>query len=213
MAFGNATFTDAAGAVSDLLGGSEKAAGLRISASGQRISAQGFDLSALGNEQRAQGDEAEATQYGLASTLATQNEAFTEQSVAIQQFQQQRQLTQSLGTTRADVAGSGGTLGGSALDILRDSASQGALTKAVMGQQGLITEAGYKEEAQSYDVMQSAATTAAGFERQEGAIETSMGVQEQGIADQTDALADKTQTDSYITGGIKAAAAVATLFV
>ncbi len=94
--------------MSDLLAGAEKAQWLRISASGQRISAQGFDLSALANEQRAKGDEAEAEQYGLALGLATQNERFTAQSTAIQQYQLDRQLTQSLGTTRADVARFGG---------------------------------------------------------------------------------------------------------
>ncbi|MCX7313805.1 MAG: carboxylesterase family protein, partial [Alphaproteobacteria bacterium] len=157
MAFGNGTFTAAGGAVSDLLGGAEKAGGLRISASGQRIQAGAFRLSALGNEQRAQGDEAEAEQYGLAGTLATQNADFTNQSTAIQQVQADRKLTMSLGTSRADIAASGMQRSGSALDILRDSASQGALTKAVLGQQGLITEAGYREEAKSYDVMQAGA--------------------------------------------------------
>ncbi len=213
MAFGNNTFALAGGAVSDLLGGQEKAAGLRITAAGQRISAGGFRLNAVGNEMRAKGDEAEAEQYGLASTLATQNEQFTEQSTAIQQFQADRQLTQSLGATRAGVSGSGFTMGGSALDLLRDSASSGALTKAVLGQQGLITEAGYKEEAQSYDVMKSAAITAAGFERTMGTMTTDLASKEDAIADQTDALAKKTQTDSYITGGIKAAGAVASIFV
>ena len=37
-----------------------------------------------------------------------------------------------------------------ARDLMRESASQGALTKAVAQQQGLITEAGYEEQAQSY---------------------------------------------------------------
>jgi hypothetical protein len=47
----------------------------------------------------------------------------------------------TLGGQEADVAGAGFSEGGSALDLLRSSASQGALTHAVLGQQGLITEA------------------------------------------------------------------------
>ncbi len=47
------------------------------------------------------------------------------------------------------MAGAGLGESGSALDILRDSASQGALTKATLGQQGLINEAGYQEQQQS----------------------------------------------------------------
>ena len=38
---------------------------------------------------------------------------------------------------------------GSALDILRSSAQQGSITKAVAGQQGLIEEAGFEEQGQS----------------------------------------------------------------
>jgi hypothetical protein len=49
---------------------------------------------------------------------------------------------------------------GSALDILRESASEGATTKAVIGQQGLITEAGYQEQAQAYTSMANAAGVA-----------------------------------------------------
>jgi hypothetical protein len=42
----------------------------------------------------------------------------------------------------AQVAGDGFAASGSALDILRSSAAQGAIAKAVTGYQGLITEAG-----------------------------------------------------------------------
>jgi hypothetical protein len=48
------------------------------------------------------------------------------------------------GGIQASTAGSGFQASGSSLDILRDSASQGAIAHAVLGQQGLITEAGYQ---------------------------------------------------------------------
>jgi hypothetical protein len=52
----------------------------------------------------------------------------------------------SLGTTKANVAGAGLAESGIVLEILRPQ--QGALAKAVIGEQGLITEAGYQEKAQ-----------------------------------------------------------------
>jgi hypothetical protein len=87
-------------------------------------------------------------------------------STAIQEFQAQREITKSLGQTRADAAGAGFAEGGSALDMLRESASQGALQRAVLAEQGLITEQGFREQAQSYTNMAEAARDAAHAEMQ-----------------------------------------------
>src|SRR5689334_8473553 len=92
------------------------------------------------------GDLAEASSYDEAAQLALQNEQFTKMSTAIQTAQSDRELFLSLGKTQAELGGAGLALSGSGLDILRSSASQGALQKAVIGQQGLITEAGYAEQ-------------------------------------------------------------------
>jgi hypothetical protein len=143
-------------------------------------------FASFGDKAKAQGDFAEAKNYGIASDLATQNEKFTETSTAIKEAQQQRETMNTLGGQQADVAGAGFTEGGSALDILRDSASQGALTHAVLGQQGLITEAGYTEQAQSYKTMQDAATAAGNAENDAAGF-------------------------AQITSGIKMAASIATL--
>jgi hypothetical protein len=121
-------------------------------------------FAASGHKAKAAGDLIEAKNYDLASSLATQNEKFTETSTAIKEAQQQRELTNTLGGQQADVAGAGFSESGSALDLLRDSASQGALTHAVLGEQGLITEAGYQEQAQSYTNMSTAAHMAADAE-------------------------------------------------
>jgi hypothetical protein len=94
----------------------------------------------------------------------------------------------SLGETRADVAGAGFPESGSALDILRESASQGALSKAVLGEQGLIQEEGYREQAASYRTMADAAGMAAKAE-------------------------DSASEGAYWSAGIKGLAAVATLAV
>jgi hypothetical protein len=105
---------------------------------------------------KAKGDTLEGTQYGEAASLSDLNARFTEQSTAIQTAQADRALFGVMGTQKADIAASGFGEGGSGGDILRDSASQGALSRAVLGQQGLITEAGYKEQRDSYLTMQAA---------------------------------------------------------
>src|SRR5260370_172923 len=110
---------------------------------------------------KAEGDVLEGKAYGEAAQLALQNEQYTKESTAIQEAQANRELLMSTGHTAAEVAGAGFAASGSALDILRSSAAQGSLQKAVIGQQGLITEAGYKEQAQSYELMQQAANDAA----------------------------------------------------
>jgi hypothetical protein len=155
------TFTDFSGAASDL-------------------------FTAFGDKAKAQGDFVEGRNYGLASDLATQNEKYTELSTAIKQSQQERETMLSLGAQQADVAGAGFAESGSALDLLRSSAAQGALTHAVMGQQGLITEAGYNEQAASYKLMQGAANDAGN-------------------------AANNASTFAMITGAIKGVAGLATL--
>jgi hypothetical protein len=162
MAFGASTFSDIGGAASDLFAG-------------------------FGDKAKAAGDFSEAKSYDMATALALQNEKFTETSTAIKEAQQQRSLTQTIGGQQADVAGAGFAESGSALDLLRDSASQGALTHAVLGQQGLITEAGYNEQAQSYQNMSQAATTAGN-------------------------AANDASTFADVTGIIKGVAAVASVF-
>lgn len=176
MALGQATFSDLGGAVSDL-----------FAADADRAKATGLRY-------KAQGDVLEGQNYDLASTLAQQNEKFAETSTSIKLQQIDRQNTQVIGGQRADVAGAGFAASGSALDLLRDSAQQGALTKAVAGEQGMITEAGYAEQAQSYQNLSAASK----------------------IAQQADLAAadaaDKAAEGADITAGIKGIASVATLF-
>lgn len=162
MAFGQGTISGISGAVSDL-------------------------FAADAHRAKAQGDRFEAQNYDLASALATQNEKFTETSTAIKQSQLDRENFKMLGGQAADVAGAGFAASGSALDLMRDSASQGALTKAVGAQQGLITEAGYKEQAESFTTMSQAARMAADAE-------------------------EHAATGAMITGGLKAVGSIVSLF-
>lgn len=161
MAFGTQTINLFGGAIDDLFG----ADALRFKARGNRM---------------------EAEQYGIAAEMARQNAQFAKVSTDIKTYQTQRSIYQTTGQQRADVAASGFAASGSALDLLRDSFSQGALHKAVVGQQGMIEEAGYEAQAKSYDIMRQTALMAA--EANENAI-----------------------TGRYIGAAIKGLAGVATL--
>jgi hypothetical protein len=162
MAFGTGTVANIGGAVSDL-----------------------FSASAL--KTKAKGSMMEAEEYSLAGTLARQNEQFEKTSTDIKEMQSQRDALRQIGSQEAGIASGGGAFSGSSLDILRDSASQAALTKAVIGQQGLINEAGYEEQAKSYDLMKDASIMAAKADKEAA-------------------------TGAYIGAGFKAVGAVTSLF-
>ncbi len=115
----------------------------------------------FGDIDKMKADELESGQYSEAAVLAEQNKQFTVQSTAIKEAQDTREITQAMGRTTAQVAGAGFSTSGSALDILRSNAQQGAITKAAASEQGLVTEAGYQEQADSYNTMASVAADAA----------------------------------------------------
>lgn len=143
------------------------AKGADIAGIGSNIGGAVSDLfAAEGHRFKAKGDLFEAQNYDLASELATQNEKFTETSTAIKQSQLDRENFKMLGGQQADIAGAGFAMSGSGLDLMRDSAAQGALQKAVGAEQGLITEAGYTEQAKSYTTMSQAARMAADAENE-----------------------------------------------
>jgi hypothetical protein len=102
---------------------------------------------AVGSLFTSQGNAAEANSYTSAAELEQQNAQLTAASTRIQEVQQARAVSQSLGTTEADVAGAGFTSSGSALDILRSSAQQGALATSLVNIQGAINENAYAAQA------------------------------------------------------------------
>lgn len=119
---------------------------------------------ASADKSKAQYDLMEGQEYTEAAQLAQQNSQFTQMSTAIKEAGENREITQALGKTQADVAGAGFAESGSALDILRSGAQQGAIVRAATNEQGLITEAGYNEQASSYTLMATAADQAAAAE-------------------------------------------------
>jgi hypothetical protein len=134
--FGAPTISGIGGVFSDL----GKASALRTKGAGERL---------------------EAEQYTLAAGLADLNEKYTEESTAIKSFQNQRKDYLTVGEAKANIASNNFQEAGSALDILRDSETQAALTTSVIQQQGLIEEKSYQEQAASYRIMADATNMAA----------------------------------------------------
>jgi hypothetical protein len=225
MALSSSTFSDIGGAASDLfagLGASAKgglqAQGLRITAAGTRITADSTRLTADSLRTKARGDIAEADNYDLASGLARENEAYTAQSTRIQQSQLDRQVTQAIGGQQASVAGAGFASSGSALDIMRDSAAQGALAHGTLAAQGAITEAGFEEQAKSFDTMSAAGRATAADEFGIADKTDLIAGRQDALADQQDQLATATQraaddssTGSFISAALKGVAAIASI--
>jgi len=136
MAFGSTTISSFASAADDLF----SIDGLKTKASGYRL---------------------EAINYRDAAGFADKNARFAEMSTQIQDMQNMRKGLQVTGGIMSDVAGSGFSESGSALDIIRDSVSQLSLERAVASYQGLIQEEGYQQQAASYRNMATAAEMAA----------------------------------------------------
>lgn len=123
------------------------------------LSAGGFaDLgSAVSDIFGAVGSAASAKGYSQAAGYAQQNAELAQQSTRIQELQASRKIYQTIGGQQADIAGAGLAKSGGALDIMRDSANQGSLTKQLIANQGAITVSGYQAESANYQAMATAA--------------------------------------------------------
>ena len=108
----------------------------------------------------AEGDRAEAANYNEAAALALQNVEFSKQMTSIRETQAQREITQTIGAQGAAYAGGNIAESGTALDVLRSSAQQGAMQQYIIGAQGAAQESAYQEQATSYERMASAASSA-----------------------------------------------------
>jgi hypothetical protein len=213
MAIGPQTFTDLGGAVSDLFAGLAATTAANLKAQGLNIEAQGTDISSQATLLQAQGDIAEATQYGLAQSLAQQNAQYTATSTAIQAAQLDRQTSLTIGTQKAGYGGGGLAESGSALDVLRSSVQQGSLARSVLQTQGAITEAGFNEQAASYGVMKAAGMAAAGTETTIAGEQTTIAGEQRQLATETIAAGQQAQQGDFIASAMKGVAAVASLFI
>lgn len=143
MAFGNDIFTAGGGAVKDIF--------------------QGFAAF-----EQAEGKQIEAQSYTAAAKFAEQNAAWAQANTAVKAYQTQHEAFKVIGGQEAAVASSGFDATGSALDILADSMSQAAISKALVTQQGEITEMGYQEQQRAYLAMAASSEHAADAARLSG---------------------------------------------
>jgi hypothetical protein len=115
----------------------------------------------FGDMSKMKADELESGQYQQAAEFAGQEAQFSQDSTAIQLAQKNRETTMAMGKTASEVAGSGFAPSGSALDIMRSNAQQGALAQSVTSEQGQINTQGYQEQQQSFETMATTAGNAA----------------------------------------------------
>lgn len=124
------------GAAGDLLSGFSSYLGSQSQTAGYAAEAAGYD-------QEMQG-------FITAEQLEDQNITEAAVSGKIQDIQTQRKIYMSESGTRSDVATAGLAESGNALDILRSSAEQGALTIGMQDTQTAINENNYREQALAY---------------------------------------------------------------
>lgn len=104
----------------------------------------------LGGLDTAKGYKAQAKGYERAAEISGINKGIAEQAAGIEMVQAEREIYRTLGSQRAAVGASGLAASGSALDVMRDSARQGSLTKQLLGAQSDIEQLAYDQEASSY---------------------------------------------------------------
>lgn len=107
------------------------------------------------------GDQQAAGSYRTTARYARTNAELEQESLDIKQAQLNREIYTTIGGQKADVASSGFSASGSALDLLRDSKAQGALAKAQLNVQGAIAISNDKGQAEAADQQAVAEDTAA----------------------------------------------------
>lgn len=99
----------------------------------------------------------EASAYKKAAQIDSENAVISQQSTALNEQLASRKIYQSIGTERADTGAAGFQMGGSALDLMRSSVEQGAMTKQIIGAQGEQQALSYQEQAAAHEGQASAA--------------------------------------------------------
>jgi hypothetical protein len=123
-----------------------------------------------GDETKAEGLETEATNDTAAAALATQDAEVASENLGVQEYQEERALSKAQGTTESEYAAGGFQTSGTAVDVLRSNAQEGAMQEAVTNIQGQSTIEGYQEQATAYENLASYASSAAGKEKELGVV-------------------------------------------
>lgn len=113
----------------------------------QQGQAAQFTAGSTASTDQATGAAAEATAYGEAGAVATQNAALEGVAGQVQQVQTARQVTQTIGQQQAGIAAAGFANSGSAIDLARSSVQQGHLADQIIQTQTKMTQGGFIEQA------------------------------------------------------------------
>jgi len=105
------------------------------------------------------GAQAEAKGYTQAAQTYAQAARLTQASTHIKEAMVSRQIYQTMGGMRAEAGGSGLKQSGNILDLIRDSAHQGAIAKAVVDIQGEIDYTSLMAQSASETAKATAAKT------------------------------------------------------
>ncbi len=108
----------------------------------------------------AAGDANEANLYDQAAGVGTTNAATELVSGQLQEFQNTRQLMNTIGSQKAGYAGAGFQDSGTTLDVARSSLQQGLLQNQVIGENSNLAAGGYLEQAVANTAAGAAANTA-----------------------------------------------------
>lgn len=140
-------------------------------AESQQVQAQG-QQQALDLE--SQGSLAEAGAYTTAEGISNANAQIVGVSGQLQQYQNTRQLMQTLGSQAADYSANGFQQSGTALNVARSSLQQGLLQGQVIGVNTSLEAGGYLEQAAASQAEVVAAQNAANVENTEASTAGSL---------------------------------------
>lgn len=115
----------------------------------------------IGDLFASQGDSQSAGSYDKAAAGEEVNARIAAASTRIKETALQRSIYSTEGAQSAAVTGSGFKMSGTAMDLVRDTAQQGALATSILTAQGAIDVNDYKLKADAYRAQAQQARTAA----------------------------------------------------
>ncbi len=134
------------GSVADILGLQSKASIDEANAAASGIQSAGY--------------QQEVNAYNIVGGIGEENAKVAGIAGDIKALQENRQLRQTIGAQRADIASAGFANSGSSLDLMRSSVQQGALARQLIRIQTAQTQGGYLEEAAASQAEAAGATMA-----------------------------------------------------
>lgn len=122
----------------------------------------------LGAFDTAKGYKSQAKGYERAAEISRINRGISQQASDIEMVQAERDIYRTTGAQTAAIGANNLSATGSALDILKDSAQQGSMTRQLLGRQSAIQDLAYEQEELSFLGQAEAAKAAAKSSKKSG---------------------------------------------